>query len=1654
MDNNFTKISELEKRVSAERKELEKLISAYDGTENIFVKNKLRFLQEELEYLNNQCRLLNESVEEKAEVKTEVPVRKRAYIPEGSPAANVKPSVAVSMADVKPVEEKPAVEVKPTKADVVLDTKPAEPAKPVESSKPAFEKKPVEPEKPVEIAKPVEPAKPVAASVSVSKPELEELPDVVVAPEDTTYFERKKAEEAKEEKLEEVKEEKTEKEFEPRIRQWTRENDYKAESDNEVPLQNLKDVKAQTTAEVESKLKKVAAPNEEETAKPLAASKVETVKADVTAAAPGKEEASKVEVTKAAVPEKEEASKVEVAKTAAPQKEEAPKAEATKTAAPQKEEYKVEETVEIKMPAAMANGEKKNEKKKSSIENRIGLWVMPVLAATLIFISVILLASALPEQIGDILKQITMVVAGLSFVGIGVILNNKKIGGAFGQVLMAIGVGELFVTLAVCRFVFNSINDLVLFILILVWSTALIILKRFSSILFQVIGEIGVSIAVIFGTCYSVATFEHNGLVVVVAFYAISAFIYYFLYKFKGNTANVLLFHIFNMAKLLVLSVGVFLGTENGFILSGILGLLCVLLGFLSALDIIFTFKSESSLDEIFGPITLFLYSIQVFASSLVAIMYMALAEGGFNTGIFMEGMDAVEAAVKPSIWAMVTVGCILIGILFFCVEFFWKEKIPKYFSEALLLFVIFGSLLFSHPTFKFGFILAMIILTVLGYARENHLLKIAALCFYVGYAFIPGETVFRIAVGLGLGIATFALLYAVNNQYLFAYKISVYFSLILYAVTVSYTAFETSNIYGIRLVVILAFVSLLNLVMMFTFLSKNKEKELDFALIPEIVNLIVVPFAMILAYLISYKNGTIGFIPLVIGFIMLIVSTFRGYLQKRLLCRITAIGSLFIGVFTLTEFDYSAFWFASIAIILGIVLMYVKKESYSFTDKLLYFILILAYSVTCSYYFFEELSRIPVLGIVNICLIAAFVTVMIFKFTGLAKTSDLLKDDFSIVTFITSCAIIGTSMVSMGVFEIKASYIPFAIIVMLTYVWLIHGFIVGSHLEKIAVLVTLLLTVFVSSELRTAFSIFEILTIAIFIAFLYAKKESYHIVYKCFAYGLLLLNGFTIPLLFKDTLENIKYVQTAGIVLLAFMLVTMIFKFTILSKNPESKELDIWPMTFTADILTVLMAAVMLWTYEETGNYLPTAVIAIMTCVWLIHGFSSKRNLYKISFLSAMALMACMSWTFIPTFYVVITTLLTIMFLIMLYTDKESYSVWYKFAIFIIAMVNSVICPLLYFETLNKVEWLGVTRVILMASLVVALIFKFSPFSKNPETEEEDFYFPTFASLGLIAIYAYTLIPIYKDDNIIQSALLFIIALIWMIHGYLKERLTEKIALISMAFAIAAISYFYIPAVYMVSVLAIVVGVLFFIYRASDSYSFITKLLMYVLAAINAIICPVLIKDTLNSLEVFTVINVIFLLFFVINTLFRFTPLSKNPETDESDMKFITIAACHVLVLMGIIVTFVLEAPADILTSLLTLALVPMGTAWIWTEEETNSDGINNMIIAGKYFAITEYVFVPFILCYAMSAPAYVSSIVGIVLAVGCIVLGFVLKMKGVRIYGLVVSMIMIFKLALVDFEKSSLLAYALSFFIAGISCLVISMLYYFVNAAMAEKE
>ena len=68
MNENLTRINELEKRVREELSELDSLASIIESGDDEFVKNKLKYLQAELDYLNNQSKLLNEYVENKSAV--------------------------------------------------------------------------------------------------------------------------------------------------------------------------------------------------------------------------------------------------------------------------------------------------------------------------------------------------------------------------------------------------------------------------------------------------------------------------------------------------------------------------------------------------------------------------------------------------------------------------------------------------------------------------------------------------------------------------------------------------------------------------------------------------------------------------------------------------------------------------------------------------------------------------------------------------------------------------------------------------------------------------------------------------------------------------------------------------------------------------------------------------------------------------------------------------------------------------------------------------------------------------------------------------------------------------------------------------------------------------------------------------------------------------------------------------------------------------------------------------------------------------------------------------------------------------------------------------------------------------------------------------
>ena len=322
-----------------------------------------------------------------------------------------------------------------------------------------------------------------------------------------------------------------------------------------------------------------------------------------------------------------------------------------------------------------------------------------------------------------------------------------------------------------------------------------------------------------------------------------------------------------------------------------------------------------------------------------------------------------------------------------------------------------------------------------------------------------------------------------------------------------------------------------------------------------------------------------------------------------------------------------------------------------------------------------------------------------------------------------------------------------------------------------------------------------------------------------------------------------------------------------------------------------------------------------------------------------------------------------------------------------------------------------------------------------------------------LLALYSLILICANRDNNLVPSLVFAVIMFVWILHGFLADYIEEKLAAIIQAFLMMTVCWAWFNATYTAVSIIFVVLYLFMLYKKEDGYETAVKYTVLAIALINSAICPLLFAEYLNEALVLVTGNVVFLGFFIIHALIRYTPISSNPDTDENDTSLFASILKGVLIFYGLITAAANDSPADSLAALMIIALLPMGALRIWRRDWDEEDDNTGEVVL-RYVAITEYIFVPIIMCYTLSAPNYVSSIIGLVLTIGCIVLGFVIKRKGIRLYGLAVSMLMVFKLALIDLELSSLMAYAVSFFIAGLSCVVISMIYYFVNAAVSNRE
>ncbi len=199
-------------------------------------------------------------------------------------------------------------------------------------------------------------------------------------------------------------------------------------------------------------------------------------------------------------------------------------------------------------------------------EKLFGKSFMGIFASVLIFISLIIFATLMMPYLTDTMKLFGLYLLSFGLLSAGFLLSRKNPANKFYLAVIGCGIGSLYISLLLSDFYFKVIGDILLYAFILVWAVFVRYLSRLKSLVFHVIGQLGIFIATILGTVLCVNDNDIAKFLVLTVFYFISAIVFsnavFFIKEkkflppkaYEDNLCN----HIFKTLNLLVLTIGIF----------------------------------------------------------------------------------------------------------------------------------------------------------------------------------------------------------------------------------------------------------------------------------------------------------------------------------------------------------------------------------------------------------------------------------------------------------------------------------------------------------------------------------------------------------------------------------------------------------------------------------------------------------------------------------------------------------------------------------------------------------------------------------------------------------------------------------------------------------------------------------------------------------------------------------------------------------------------------------------------------------------------------------------------------------------------------------------------------------------------------------------
>lgn len=435
-------------------------------------------------------------------------------------------------------------------------------------------------------------------------------------------------------------------------------------------------------------------------------------------------------------------------------------------------------------------------KKSSFTEEIFGKNVMAVAASGLIFISLILFAIVFVPALGTAAKVFMMFAISFAFLIAGVFKlersgRNERSG--FFEALSGCGMGAVFISLFVSNLHFKVLNDLMLYIFLLIWAVAALYLsKRYESGMYSVIGQIGITISILFG-CLLICSgdnFENfnSKYIILLIYFFIGSFAYLY-FDIKAGRGYILcnIFHIVNLIILISalysmivknnelrlrdFAVPAFLRMSDT---AAYISLLLLAADVILMLVLCFMgWDKEETLTRkhSFGAV----YTIILLIVVRSFVFHTSLLYGDYS--------ECMKTGVLYSIIA---------GVLMIILEYRLKDsraewmKLPYWVWTLLLGYILCFGLEKIPGDFEiFGIVPAVAAFIIYGYIADNEVYRVMGYISYVVYLFMHFEEDYILDTTFALVIifAAFYIMYS-KRSYDMAKKTGLYLLLLLGIIT------------------------------------------------------------------------------------------------------------------------------------------------------------------------------------------------------------------------------------------------------------------------------------------------------------------------------------------------------------------------------------------------------------------------------------------------------------------------------------------------------------------------------------------------------------------------------------------------------------------------------------------------------------------------------------------------------------------------------------------------------------------------------------------------------------------------------------------------------------------------------------------------------